>query len=132
MKRLTVLPPPSRPATATISAPRPPSRAVVLRVLASTSSSLKELPKACRLASALPRVLAVVTAIAQPGQTACAITVGPVTAPDGWTEADDTLRREFTFANFSEAWAFMNRVALLAEKSNHHPNWSNVWNKVTI
>ena len=55
-----------------------------------------------------------------------------MTAPEGWTEADDKLRREFTFANFSEAWAFMNRVALLAEKADHHPNWSNVWNRVTI
>ena len=52
--------------------------------------------------------------------------------PDGWTEADDRLRRELTFANFSEAWAFMSRVALLAEKMDHHPNWSNVWNTVSI
>jgi 4a-hydroxytetrahydrobiopterin dehydratase len=52
--------------------------------------------------------------------------------PDGWDEADGRLRRELTFGNFSEAWAFMSRVALLAEKMNHHPNWSNVWNTVTI
>jgi 4a-hydroxytetrahydrobiopterin dehydratase len=52
--------------------------------------------------------------------------------PDGWDEADGRLRRELTFGNFSEAWAFMSRVALLAEKMNHHPNWSNVWNAVTI
>src|SRR6266511_3310848 len=57
---------------------------------------------------------------------------GRMTAPDGWIEADDKLRRELTFANFSEAWAFMSRVALLAEKANHHPNWSNVWNSVVI
>jgi 4a-hydroxytetrahydrobiopterin dehydratase len=49
-----------------------------------------------------------------------------------WDERDGTLVREFTFADFSEAWAFMSRVALLAEKADHHPNWSNVWNKVTI
>jgi 4a-hydroxytetrahydrobiopterin dehydratase len=49
-----------------------------------------------------------------------------------WAEVDGTLRREFTFADFSEAWAFMSRVALLAEKSDHHPDWSNSWNKVTI
>ena len=73
-----------------------------------------------------------VTAISQPSPPASTTTVGPVTAPDGWTEADNTLRREFTFGDFSEAWAFMNRVALLAEKANHHPNWSNVWHKVTI
>ena len=52
--------------------------------------------------------------------------------PDGWDEADGRLRRELRFGNFSEAWAFMSRVALLAEKMDHHPNWSNVWNTVTI
>ena len=52
--------------------------------------------------------------------------------PDGWDEADGRLHRELTFGNFSEAWAFMSRVALLAEKMDHHPNWSNVWNTVTI
>jgi 4a-hydroxytetrahydrobiopterin dehydratase len=52
--------------------------------------------------------------------------------PDGWDEADGRLRRELTFANFSEAWAFMSRVALLAEKADHHPEWSNVWNRVVI
>jgi 4a-hydroxytetrahydrobiopterin dehydratase len=49
-----------------------------------------------------------------------------------WDERDGKLHREFTFANFSEAWAFMSRVALLAEKDNHHPDWSNSWNKVVI
>ena len=52
--------------------------------------------------------------------------------PDGWDEADGRLRRELSFGNFSEAWAFMSRVALLAEKMNHHPNWSTGWNTVTI
>ena len=51
---------------------------------------------------------------------------------DGWREADGCLRREFEFADFSEAFAFMTRVALLAESSNHHPEWSNVYNKVSI
>ena len=50
----------------------------------------------------------------------------------GWDEVEGKLRREFTFKNFSEAWAFMNRVALLAEKRDHHPDWSNSWNKVVI
>jgi len=50
----------------------------------------------------------------------------------GWDEVDGKLRREFTFKNFSEAWAFMSRVALLAEKRDHHPDWSNSWNKVVI
>lgn len=44
----------------------------------------------------------------------------------------DALHRRFTFANFSEAWGFMARVALLAEQQDHHPEWSNVWNRVEI
>ena len=55
-----------------------------------------------------------------------------VTAPDGWTVVDGKLHRELTFRNFSEAFAFMTRVALAAEKLDHHPDWSNAWNKVTI
>ena len=42
------------------------------------------------------------------------------------------LLRTFTFSDFSEAFAFMTRVALIAEKENHHPDWSNVYNRVTI
>jgi 4a-hydroxytetrahydrobiopterin dehydratase len=53
-------------------------------------------------------------------------------APEGWTIVDGALHRDFEFENFSEAWAFMSRVALLAEKHDHHPDWSNSWNKVTI
>jgi 4a-hydroxytetrahydrobiopterin dehydratase len=49
-----------------------------------------------------------------------------------WQEKNNTLYRQFTFKDFSEAFAFMTRVALLAERMNHHPNWSNVWNKVEI
>jgi 4a-hydroxytetrahydrobiopterin dehydratase len=49
-----------------------------------------------------------------------------------WEVAGDRLRRTFTFADFSEAFGFMARVALLAEKIDHHPNWSNVWNRVDI
>ena len=44
----------------------------------------------------------------------------------------DAITRSFKFADFSEAFAFMTRVALLAEKANHHPEWSNVWNRVDI
>ena len=47
-------------------------------------------------------------------------------------DRDVELRREFVFADFSEAFAFMTRVALLAEKADHHPDWSNAWNKVVI
>ncbi len=49
-----------------------------------------------------------------------------------WTETNNSLQRTFTFKDFSEAFAFMTRVALLAEKYDHHPEWSNVWNKVEI
>jgi 4a-hydroxytetrahydrobiopterin dehydratase len=49
-----------------------------------------------------------------------------------WEERDGRLVREFTFGDFTEAWGFMSRVALLAEKADHHPTWSNTWNKVTI
>lgn len=49
-----------------------------------------------------------------------------------WTETDEGLERDFMFANFSEAFAFMTRVAFLAEKQDHHPDWSNSWNRVHI
>jgi len=46
--------------------------------------------------------------------------------------APESIRREFRFKDFSQAWGFMTRVALLAEKHDHHPDWSNVWNTVRI
>ena len=49
-----------------------------------------------------------------------------------WTEQNNQLYQKFEFKNFSEAFAFMTRVAIEAEKMNHHPYWSNVWNKVEI
>ncbi len=49
-----------------------------------------------------------------------------------WTETDGHLSREFEFANFADAFAFMTRVAFIAEKLNHHPEWSNVYNRVRI
>lgn len=52
--------------------------------------------------------------------------------PTGWELRDGKLRREFEFSDFSEAWAFMSRVALLAECANHHPDWSNSYNRVVI
>jgi 4a-hydroxytetrahydrobiopterin dehydratase len=42
------------------------------------------------------------------------------------------IAKSFTFADFGEAFAFMTRVALEAEKADHHPEWSNVWNRVDI
>jgi 4a-hydroxytetrahydrobiopterin dehydratase len=52
----------------------------------------------------------------------------------GWSyDADrNGIARSFRFADFSAAFAFMTRVALEAEKADHHPEWSNVWNKVDI
>ena len=49
-----------------------------------------------------------------------------------WTEKDNKLSRTFTFNDFVEAFSFMTRVALIAEKMNHHPYWINVWNRVEI
>ena len=47
-------------------------------------------------------------------------------------EGRDAVERSFKFKDFAAAWAFMTRVALLAEKQDHHPEWSNVYNRVTI
>ena len=55
-----------------------------------------------------------------------------ITPPAGWSIVDGKLHREFAFKDFTEAFAFMTRVALAAEKLNHHPDWSNSWNKVTM
>ncbi|MBX2845113.1 MAG: 4a-hydroxytetrahydrobiopterin dehydratase [Saprospiraceae bacterium] len=49
-----------------------------------------------------------------------------------WTEVNNTLTKEFKFNDFQEAFAFMTRVAFLAEQQGHHPNWSNVYNTVRI
>jgi 4a-hydroxytetrahydrobiopterin dehydratase len=49
-----------------------------------------------------------------------------------WKPINNQLHQQFLFANFSEAFAFMTRVALIAEKMDHHPLWTNVWNKVDI
>ena len=49
-----------------------------------------------------------------------------------YDDARDAISRRFMFADFSESFAFMARVAMLAEKHDHHPEWSNVWNRVDI
>lgn len=49
-----------------------------------------------------------------------------------WSESDGALRADFSFADFSEAFAFMTRVALAAERQGHHPEWTNVYNRVSI
>ena len=53
---------------------------------------------------------------------------------DGWTEVDgrDAIQKTFQFTNFNEAFGFMARAALMAEKMDHHPEWSNVYNRVII
>lgn len=55
-----------------------------------------------------------------------------ITVPDGWSVVGGALHREFVFTDFSEAFGFMTRAALAAEKMDHHPDWSNSWNKVTV
>ncbi len=49
-----------------------------------------------------------------------------------WVESDGALEREFTFGSFTEAFGFMMRVAFIAEDLDHHPEWTNVYNRVTI
>lgn len=54
----------------------------------------------------------------------------------GWSHVVENernvIKKSFKFKNFAEAWAFMTRIALLAEKMDHHPEWCNVYNKVDI
>ena len=52
--------------------------------------------------------------------------------PEGWQQQNNALYRKFTFKDFSQTFAFMVRVAIEAEKMNHHPLWTNVWNSVEI
>ena len=51
---------------------------------------------------------------------------------DGWSVAKGNLHRMFEFKDFMQAFGFMKRVALAADRMDHHPNWSNAYNKVTI
>jgi 4a-hydroxytetrahydrobiopterin dehydratase len=50
----------------------------------------------------------------------------------GWTEAQGKLHREYKFADFAHAFAFMAHIATIAEKMDHHPEWLNVFNRVTV
>ena len=52
----------------------------------------------------------------------------------GWRDLDgrDAITKTFQFDDFNQAWGFMSRVALKAERSNHHPEWSNVYNRVQV
>ena len=51
---------------------------------------------------------------------------------EAWTIENDKLHKDFQFANFIEAFGFMTRVALVAESLNHHPEWFNVYRKVSV
>ena len=53
---------------------------------------------------------------------------------EGWREVEgrDAIEKSFKFKNFNQAWGFMNRVALVAEKIDHHPEWFNVYNRVEV
>ena len=60
-----------------------------------------------------------------------------LTVKNGWTDnldevAKDSITKDFHFQDFSQAWGFMSRVALVAEKNDHHPEWSNVYNRVEV
>ncbi len=51
---------------------------------------------------------------------------------DGWSIQNEKLHKKLQFSDFAEAFGFMTRVALVAEDMQHHPEWQNVWNRVTI
>ena len=55
-----------------------------------------------------------------------------ITTNTMWTETNNQLYQKFVFSDFKEAFSFMTQVALVAEKMDHHPTWTNVWNTVEI
>ena len=57
---------------------------------------------------------------------------GELKALQGWDIVDAKLHREFKFENFIEAFAFMTKLAFVAERLNHHPEWTNTYNKVSM
>ena len=59
-------------------------------------------------------------------------TIALATELPEWTLSNNKLKREFIFGDFNAAFGFMTRVALVAEAMGHHPEWSNVWNRVVI
>ena len=68
----------------------------------------------------------------RPAKLSAAAADAQLPALPGWTRQGEKLHRAFTFRDFSEAFGFMARVALAAEKLDHHPDWANVWNRVTV
>jgi 4a-hydroxytetrahydrobiopterin dehydratase len=79
-------------------------------------------------------VLSIEQEIAMPTRLTDSERAALATTLPGWSlvAGRDAIERSLQFRDFSEAWGFMNRVALLAESQNHHPEWSNVWNRVRI
>lgn len=53
---------------------------------------------------------------------------------DGWSDVTgrDAIQKDFKFKNFAQAWGWMTQIAIVAEKMNHHPEWSNVYNRVHV
>jgi 4a-hydroxytetrahydrobiopterin dehydratase len=70
--------------------------------------------------------------VARPAKLSDAEIADRLTRVPGWSLQDGSLHREFTFSGFSEAWGFMSRVALAAERLEHHPDWCNSWNRVIV
>jgi 4a-hydroxytetrahydrobiopterin dehydratase len=70
--------------------------------------------------------------VAAPARLTDAEISGRLDALPGWSLQAGKLHRAFAFKDFVEAWGFMSAVALVAEAMGHHPEWSNVWNRVTV
>jgi 4a-hydroxytetrahydrobiopterin dehydratase len=70
--------------------------------------------------------------MARPGKLAPADIAARLPSLPGWTLEAGKLHKAFTFKDFVEAWSFMSASALVAEAMGHHPDWSNVWNRVTV
>jgi len=70
--------------------------------------------------------------VAAPARLADAEVTARLEALPGWSLQAGKLHKLFAFKDFVEAWGFMSAVALVAESMGHHPEWSNVWNRVTV
>ena len=70
--------------------------------------------------------------MARPAKLGDADVMARLRALPGWSLESGKLHKAFTFADFVEAWGFMSAAALVAEAMGHHPDWANVWNRVTV
>jgi len=70
--------------------------------------------------------------LARPAKLGDADIATRLSALPGWSLEGGKLHKAFTFKDFVEAWSFMSAVALVAEAMGHHPEWANVWNRVTV